>query len=74
VGDNLGYYGRHESVLRGGAQLPALLVGCYAGCRHLGSRRMAREGLPFGAMHRRDEGNLQRESLRDIWLRPGVCL
>jgi radical SAM protein with 4Fe4S-binding SPASM domain len=74
VGDNLGYYGRYESVLRRrrSSAMPCW-IGCYAGCRHLG---IEADGGVKGCLSiqcsRETEGNLCRESLRDIWLRPGV--
>jgi radical SAM protein with 4Fe4S-binding SPASM domain len=74
VGDNLGYYGPHEPVLRTrrSSAWPCW-VGCYAGCRHLG---IEADGGVKGCLSIQSsdqtEGNLQRESLRDIWLRPGA--
>jgi radical SAM protein with 4Fe4S-binding SPASM domain len=74
VGDNLGYYGRYESVLRRrrSSAMPCW-VGCYAGCRHLG---IEADGGVKGCLSvqctHQTEGNLRRESLRDIWLRPGA--
>jgi radical SAM protein with 4Fe4S-binding SPASM domain len=74
VGDNVGYYGPHEAVLRAGrkSSLPHW-VGCYAGCRHVG---IEADGGVKGCLSlqctTKTEGNLQRESLRDIWLRPGA--
>jgi radical SAM protein with 4Fe4S-binding SPASM domain len=74
VGDNLGYYGPYESVLRRSrtSRWPCW-VGCYAGCRHVG---IEADGGVKGCLSiqstRETEGNLLRESLRDIWLRPGA--
>ena len=74
VADNLGYYGPYEEVLRTRRTSPVgCWIGCYAGCRHLG---IESDGGVKGCLSlqstRATEGNLQRESLLDIWWKPGA--
>lgn len=74
VADNLGYYGPYEEILRTRRTTPVTCwVGCYAGCRHVG---IEADGGVKGCLSiqstRKNEGNLQWSSLRDIWWRPGA--
>ena len=74
VADNIGYYGPYEDILRKRRTAPvSCWVGCYAGCRHLG---IESDGGVKGCLSiqstRATEGNLHKDSLRDIWMRPGA--
>ena len=71
VADNVGYYGPYEETLRmrRTSAVPCW-IGCYAGCRHLG---IEADGGVKGCLSLQattaTEGNVQRDSLIDIWNR-----
>ena len=74
IADNVGYYGPYEKILRASRKSPdKCWAGCYAGVRHIG---IEADGGVKGCLSiqssRATEGNLQKESLRDIWERPGA--
>lgn len=74
VADNVGYYGPYETILRGSRACPnKCWAGCYAGVRHIG---IEADGGVKGCLSiqssRATEGNLQKESLAEIWNRPGA--
>jgi len=74
VGDNIGYFSRHESDLRRGAE-PALFdfwCGCSAGCLTVGIEANGNvRGCLSLQSDRFVEGNVRSESLQAIWRRPG---
>ena len=74
IGDNIGYYGPYEKVLRKHRSCPVdCWLGCYAGCRHVG---IESDGGVKGCLSiqatSETEGNLKDSSLSDIWNRPGA--
>jgi radical SAM protein with 4Fe4S-binding SPASM domain len=74
VADNVGYFGPYEKVLRRSRRSPLdHWIGCYAGCRHLG---IEADGGVKGCLSIQassaTEGNLNVESLADIWSKPGA--
>jgi radical SAM protein with 4Fe4S-binding SPASM domain len=74
VGDNLGYFGPYEETIRKRRLSPLpCWVGCYAGCKHIGIQA---DGGVKGCLSLQSisatEGNLQQQSLADIWNRPGA--
>lgn len=74
VADNVGYYGAYEATLRKSRKTPlGCWTGCYAGCRNVG---IEADGGVKGCLSLQastaTEGNLQTESLADIWHRPGA--
>jgi radical SAM protein with 4Fe4S-binding SPASM domain len=75
VGDNIGYFSRDEAELRRGRE-PRLVdfwCGCSAGCLTVGieSNGNVRGCLSLQS-DRFIEGNLRKQSLREIWQRPGA--
>ena len=68
VADNIGYYGRHESTLRGSVKgIESFFMGCVAGCRVVA---VCSNGDVKGCpSHTREfvVGNVRRESFREIW-------
>jgi radical SAM protein with 4Fe4S-binding SPASM domain len=71
IGDNIGYYGPYEKVLRKHRSCAVdCWVGCYAGCRHVG---IESDGGVKGCLSiqatQDTEGNLHHASLADIWRR-----
>jgi radical SAM protein with 4Fe4S-binding SPASM domain len=72
VGDNLGYFGPYERVLRQNrrSKQPCWL-GCFAGCRHVG---IEADGGVKGCLSlqstRDTEGNVRARPLADIWNAP----
>lgn len=75
VGDNIGYFSQHEPELRKKEDPDGLpfFCGCSAGCLNVG---IEANGDVKGCLSLQSqdfvEGNLRRESLRDIWERPGA--
>ncbi len=75
VGDNVGYFSRHEPELRGTEDTENLPFwsGCYAGCLSIG---IESNGNVKGCLSLQSaefiEGNLRRQSLREIWERSGA--
>ena len=74
VGDNIGYFGPFEETIRKQRSSPLpCWVGCYAGCAHIG---IEADGGVKGCLSMQSvsatEGNLQQQSLADIWNRPGA--
>ncbi|MBI5536747.1 MAG: radical SAM protein [Deltaproteobacteria bacterium] len=72
--DNVGYYGPYEKTIRKSRSTPIQCwTGCYAGCRHVG---IEADGGVKGCLSiqasKATEGNLQDESLIDIWRKPGA--
>jgi radical SAM protein with 4Fe4S-binding SPASM domain len=68
VGDNIGYYGRHEPALRGSLSgRPSFWTGCAAGCQVVALRANGDvKGCPS---HPREfvVGNVRSTPFRDIW-------
>jgi radical SAM protein with 4Fe4S-binding SPASM domain len=68
VGDNIGYYGRHEPTLRGSVRgIKSFWMGCFAGCRLVA---LCANGDVKGCpSHPRELvcGNIRQTSLADIW-------
>jgi radical SAM protein with 4Fe4S-binding SPASM domain len=68
VGDNIGYYGRHEPTLRGSVRgIKSFWMGCFAGCRLVA---LCANGDVKGCpSHPRELvcGNIRRTRLADIW-------
>lgn len=74
IGDNIGYYGPYEHVLRKHRSCAVdCWIGCYAGCRHVG---IESDGGVKGCLSIQastaTEGNLHQSSFRDIWYRDGA--
>jgi radical SAM protein with 4Fe4S-binding SPASM domain len=76
IGDNIGYYGEHETDLRDQGGLVPFWVGCQAGCSVIGIESNGNIkgclSLP-SAMNGVDqfiEGNIRQRSLREIWESP----
>jgi radical SAM protein with 4Fe4S-binding SPASM domain len=74
VGDNIGYFGPFEETIRKQRSSPLpCWVGCYAGCEHIG---IEADGGVKGCLSMQSvsatEGNLQQQSLADIWNHPGA--
>lgn len=74
VGDNLGYFGPYERVLRQSrrSKQPCWL-GCFAGCRHVG---VEADGGVKGCLSlqatRDTEGNVRARPLAEIWRDPAA--
>ena len=68
VGDNIGYYGRHEPTLRGSVRgIKSFWMGCFAGCRIVA---LCANGDVKGCpSHPRELvcGNIRQTRLADIW-------
>ncbi len=68
VGDNIGYYGRNEPVLRGSVRgIKSFWMGCFAGCRIVA---LCANGDVKGCpSHPRElaVGNLRKQPLEEIW-------
>jgi radical SAM protein with 4Fe4S-binding SPASM domain len=68
VGDNIGYYGRHEPTLRGSVRATkSFWMGCFAGCRLIA---LCANGDVKGCpSHPRElvVGNLRQTPLSEIW-------
>lgn len=76
--DNIGYFGRHEDVLRSETDGIPFWIGCRAGCQVIGIESNGNVkgclSLP-STRHDEDrfvEGNLRESSLAEIWSRPGA--
>lgn len=72
VGDNLGYFGPHEAVLRANRRTKQpCWLGCFAGCSNVG---IESDGGIKGCLSlqstRDTEGNVRARSLGDIWRDP----
>jgi len=75
VGDNVGYFSRHEFALRRGADTPryGCWLGCPAGCLSIGVEANGNvKGCLSLQSDRFIEGNVREESLAVIWNRPGA--
>jgi len=73
AGDDIGYFDRHEPLLRGGPGSPALWRGCPAGLRSVGIDSAGNvKGCQSLADDRFIEGNLRTQTLAEIWRRPGA--
>lgn len=74
VGDNVGYFSKHEWVLRSGADTPLFgcWCGCSAGCLAIG---IEANGNVKGCLSLQCssfvEGNIRDQPLSAIWTRPG---
>jgi radical SAM protein with 4Fe4S-binding SPASM domain len=69
-GNNVGYFGPYESVLRGGANGRGHAASCGAGCTTLGIEADgAIKGCPSLQTQPWTGGNIRDASLRDIWER-----
>ena len=74
VGDNVGYFSKHERALRKGADTPLFgcWCGCPAGCLAVG---IEANGNVKGCLALQSsafiEGNVRGRSLSEIWNRPG---
>ena len=68
VGDNIGYYGQHEPVLRGSVRgTQSFWLGCFAGCKTVA---ICSNGDVKGCPSHPKSlvvGNLRRETLAEIW-------
>jgi radical SAM protein with 4Fe4S-binding SPASM domain len=74
VGDNVGYFSRHEAELRRGAEPSpfGFWCGCSAGCLTIGIEANGNiKGCLSLQSERFVEGNIRSESLATIWRRPG---
>jgi radical SAM protein with 4Fe4S-binding SPASM domain len=68
VGDNIGYYGRHEPTLRGSVRgIKSFWMGCVAGCRVVAL--CANGDIKGCPSHPREFvcGNIRQTRLADIW-------
>ncbi len=75
VGDNIGYFSRHEFALRRGADTPryGCWLGCPAGCLSIGIESNGNiKGCLSLQSDRFIEGNVRSDSLAAIWNRPGA--
>lgn len=75
VGNNVGYFSRHERVLRSTPNRQGLdfWCGCSAGCLNVGIEANGNvKGCLSLQSERFVEGNLRQESLAEIWSRPGA--
>lgn len=73
AGDDIGYFDRHEPLLRGGPGSPALWRGCQAGLRSVCIDSAGNvTGCQSLAEERFIEGNLRTQTLAEIWRRPGA--
>lgn len=76
VGDNIGYYGEHEAVLRDRSKVVPFWVGCRAGCHVLGIESNGNIkgclSLPSerNGEDRFVEGNIRQRPLTEIWKDP----
>ena len=74
VGDNIGYFSHHESVLRRKAVRKGwdFWCGCSAGCLNVGIESNGNvKGCLSLQSSRFVEGNIRQEPLRAIWEKPG---
>jgi radical SAM protein with 4Fe4S-binding SPASM domain len=74
VADNIGYFGRHEEILR--QSIPGRLpfwTGCFAGIQALGIEANGdiKGCLSMPTLPEFIEGNIRQEPLAEIWNRPG---
>jgi radical SAM protein with 4Fe4S-binding SPASM domain len=74
VADNVGYYGPFEETLRARRNRPVpCWTGCLAGCRNVGIQANGGvKGCLSIQASEATEGNLQQDSLVDIWNREGA--
>lgn len=75
VGNNIGYFSHHEFELRGRTDPQAIpfWCGCSAGCLTVGIEANGNvKGCLALQSDRFIEGNVRKESLRQIWERPGA--
>lgn len=71
AGDDIGYFGRHEPLLRCQSGQDASWQGCQAGLRSVGIDSAGNvKGCPSLADERFIEGNLRTQTLVEIWHRP----
>ncbi len=72
VGDNIGYYGRHEPALRGAVRdTQSFWLGCQAGCRVLALGASGEvKGCPSHPKAL-EAGNLRQRPLAEIWADAG---
>jgi radical SAM protein with 4Fe4S-binding SPASM domain len=76
VGDNIGYFGEYEPILRDRSRVVPFWVGCRAGCHVLGieSNGNIKGCLSLPSERNREdrflEGNVRERSLGEIWKDP----
>ena len=78
VGDNIGYYGEYEQILRDQGRVVPFWVGCRAGCTVMGIESNGNIkgclSLPseVNGVDRFVEGNIRERPLREIWEDPNA--
>ena len=75
LADNIGYFGRNEEIFRSGptSRLP-FWTGCYAGIQAMGidANGDIKGCLSMPSLPQFIEGNLRKQSLKEIWEKPGA--